>query len=99
MDKIVRNFEIEKDLDWTYGIEIKRLREELDRLEKKGATHIDIEPYSNYDSAFVDISAYANRIETDEEFKERIEKEQARQKAIEEREIEQLKKLQEKYQS
>ena len=35
---------------------------------------------------------------TDEEFKERIEKQQAWQKAIEEREIEQLKKLQEKYQ-
>lgn len=99
MGKKVRNFEIEKDLDWTYGIEIKRLREELDRLEKKGATHIEIKPYSYYDSACVDIHAYANRIETDEEFKERIEKEQARKKEIEEREIEQLKKLQEKYQS
>ena len=98
MDKIVRDFEIERDLDWTYGIEIKRLREELDWLEKEGATHIGIEPYSSYDSACVDISAYANRIETDEEFKERIEKQQAWQKAIEEREIEQLKKLQEKYQ-
>ena len=99
MDKIVRNFEIEKDLDWTYGIEIKRLREELDRLEKKGATHINIEPYSEFDVPYADISAYANRIETDEEFKGRIEKEQARQKARAERGIEQLKKLQEKYQS
>ena len=99
MDKIVRNFEIERNLDWGYGIEIERLRGELDRLEKKGATHINIEPYSEFDVAYSNISAYANRIETDEELKERIEKEKARQKAIEEMEIEQLKKLQEKYQS
>lgn len=98
MEKIVRNFEIEKDLDWTYGIEISKLREELDRLEKAGATYIEIEPYNSYDCAYVDIIAYANRMETDEECRQRLDKEQKRKDDIARRELEQLRKLQEKYQ-
>lgn len=97
MEKITRNFTVEKDLDWTYGIEIKALREDLDRLEKAGATHIEIEPYEEYGSAYVEIKAYANREETDEECKLRLDKEQARKDDIARRELEQLRKLQEKY--
>ncbi len=97
MKKITRNFKVNYNLDWTYGIEIARLREDLDELEKLGATHIEIEAYNNYDCACVDIDAYANRLETDEEYTERINKENKRKEDIERRELEQLQKLQEKY--
>lgn len=99
MEKIFRNFEIEKDLDWTNGIQIADLRNELCRLEKAGATHIEIEPYNSYDCAYVDIIAYANREETDEECKQRLEKEQKHKDDIERMELEQLRKLKEKYNS
>lgn len=97
MKKIVRNFTVEKDLDWNYGIKIEKLRAELDRLEKLGATDIEIEPTESYGSMYVEITAYANRMETDEECKERTGKEQARKDDIARRELEQLRKLQEKY--
>lgn len=98
MEKIVRNFTVEKELNWDYGIKIEKLRAELDRLEALGATDIEIEATEIYGSAYVEITAYANRLETDEECKERLSKEQARKDDIARRELEQLRKLQEKYQ-
>ena len=97
MKKIVRNFTVEKNLHWDYGIKIEKLRAELDRLEVLGATDIEIEPIERYGSAYVEITAYAKRVETDEECKERKEKEQARKDDIARRKLEQLRKLQEKH--
>lgn len=97
MSKIIRNFKIDYSLDWTYGIDIEDLRKDLDELEKLGATHIEIEPYVSYDCPGVSIDAYANRLETDDEYNERVRIEKFRKKEIEDRELEQLMKLQEKY--
>lgn len=90
-NKQFRNFEIENQLDWCYGISILKLRDELDRLEKLGATHIEIEPYDDYASPYVIINAYVNRLETDEEYSDRISKENF------DKEMQQLRELQEKY--
>jgi len=98
MKKITRLFEVEKVTDWTYGIDISELREDLDRLEKLGATYIDIEPEESYGCAYVDIIAYAKREETDEEYIQRLENEQKRMDDLKQRELEQLRMLQEKYQ-
>lgn len=97
MENIVRTFIVEEGLEWNYGIKIERLREELDRLEALGVTDIEIEPVENYGSFSVGITAYANRLETDEECKERLSKEKERKDNIKRFELEQLRKLQEKY--
>jgi len=97
MKKQVRNFKVDFNFDWTYGVEISKLREDLDALEKLGVTSIDIEPESSYDCDYVGIEAYCNRIETDEEYTERINEQKRREDELKRRDLEQLQRLQEKY--
>lgn len=97
MKKQVRNFKVDFNFDWTYGVEISKLREDLDALEKLGVTHVDIEPELSYDCAYVEIEAHCNRIETDEEYKQRIDEQKRRDDEVMRRDLEQLQKLQEKY--
>lgn len=96
-NKQFRNFEIENQLDWCYGISILKLRDDLDRLEKLGATHIEIVPYDDYGSPYVRVNAYANRLETNEEYSARISKENFDKEMIQLKEMQQLRELQEKY--
>ena len=93
----VRRFEVKFDFDWEYGVEISKLREDLDTLEKLGATHVDIDSYIDYDCASVSFNGYVDREETDSEQKYRINKEEARENNIKQRELEQLRKLKDKY--
>jgi hypothetical protein len=97
MEKEVRNFKIDYSLNWTYGVEIKKLREDLEALEKLGATHVEIEPGISYDCPYVEINAMCERIETDEEFKARIDEVNRRQEENKRRELEQLERLKLKY--
>jgi len=97
MEKIVRRFKIDYSLDWTYGLEIKKLREDLEAIEKLGATHIEIEHGISYDCSYVEIDAYAERLETDEECKARIDEDNKRQQEIKRRELAQLEQLKSKY--
>ena len=97
MEKQVRNFKIDYELDWEYGIEISKIRKDLDELEKLGATHVEIESDEDYGCAFTIIHAHAERIETDEEFKDRVSKEEARKQSRINRELEVLKILEMKY--
>lgn len=99
MEKIVRNFKIDYTLDWTYGVSISKLREDLDAIEKLGATHVEIEHGVSYDCSYVEIDAYAERIETDEECQQRINKMNARQAEVKSRELAQLEALKLKYKS
>lgn len=97
MEKQVRRFKVDFDFNWTYGVEIKKLKEDLDTLEKLGVTEIEIEAEENYGSVSVKIEAYINRIETDEECKVRVDKENQRQEDIKRRELAELEKLKSKY--
>ena len=97
MEKQVRRFKVDFDFNWTYGVEIKKLKEDLDTLEKLGVTEVEIEAEDNWGSPFVTIEAYINRIETDDECKARIDKENQRQEEIKRRDLEQLEKLKSKY--
>ena len=97
MEKQVRNFKIDYSLDWTYGVEISKIRADLDAVEKLGATHIEIEHGVSYDCSYVEIDAISNRLETDEECKARIDEMTKRQEEIKRRELEQLEKLKLKY--
>lgn len=96
-EKEIRMFEVPFNFNWTYGIELKKLKEDLDVLEKLGVTEIDIEAEEYYRSASVIIKAFTNRLETDEEFNSRINKENARLKIIEQQELAQLERLNKKY--
>lgn len=97
MEKEIRKFKVEYSFDWTYGVEIKKMREDLDALEKLGATHVEIEPGISYDCHYVEIYATADRIETDEEFNKRVAETNRRQADNERRELEQLQRLKLKY--
>ena len=97
MEKQVRKFKVYFDFSWTCGVEIKKLKEDLDTLEKMGVTEIEIEAEDNWGCPSVTIEAYINRLETDEECKTRTDKENQRQEEIKRRELEQLEKLKSKY--
>lgn len=97
MEKQVRKFKVDFDFNWTYGVEIKKLKDDLDTLEKMGVTEIEIEAEDNWGCASITIEAYINRLETDEEFKTRSDKENQVKEEIKRRELEQLEKLKSKY--
>jgi hypothetical protein len=97
MKKQLRRFKVDFDFNWTYGVDIKKLREDLDRLEKLGVTSIEIEAYENYGCASITIEAFTERMETDEECKARINNEKKRQDEITQRELAQLETLKKKY--
>ena len=97
MEKQVRRFKVDFDFNWTYGVEIKKLKEDLETLEKLGITEIEIDAEDNWGSPSVTIQAFIDRIETDEECNARVAKENQRQEDIKRRELEQFEKLKSKY--
>lgn len=97
MEKQIRRFKVNFDFDWTYGVEIKKLKEDLETLEKLGVTEIEIEAEDNWGSPSVTIEAFAERLETDDEFKERIRMKEQTKKSFEQMELEEYKRLKAKY--
>ncbi len=97
MEKEVRRFKVDYSLDWEYGVEISKLRADLDAIEALGATHVEIESSISYDCAYVTIEPVSEHLETDEEFKARVEEVEKRQSEIKRIELEQLEKLKSKY--
>lgn len=98
MENLKRQFDIDYSLDWEYGATISKMREDLDAIEKLGATHVDITTDVSYDCAYLTIQALSERLETDEEVKERINEVLRRKAEIERRELETLEELKLKYQ-
>jgi len=97
MEKQIRRFKVNFDFDWTYGVEIKKLKEDLETLEKLGVTEIEIEAEDNWGSPSVTIEAFTERLETDEEFSERIRMKEQTKKSFEQMELEQYERLKAKY--
>ena len=97
MEKEIRVFEVDYSLDWEYSVEISKIRADLDAIEALGATHVEIEASLSYDCAFVTIEPVSEHLETDEEFKARVEEVEQRESEIKRRELEQLEKLKSKY--
>jgi hypothetical protein len=96
-EKIIKQFPVNYDLQWTYGVSIADIRRDLDIIEAMGATHVDIESYESYGSVTININVKAEREETDEEFRERLESEERNRKRREEQELAQLETLMAKY--
>lgn len=99
LDKIKRNFKVDYYFDWTYGVTITQIREDLDALEKLGVTSIDMDTMDNYGSISISIEAISNRLETDEEYFERKKKEDEFADKLKQAELKQLEILQNKYKS
>lgn len=97
MEKIIRNFPIEYSFDWSGENEISKLKAEIAELENLGVTHICIDVEDSDEAVF---KAIGPRLETDEEYQQRINFE-INQKKIKERikkmEIEQYNRIKEKY--
>lgn len=86
-------------LDWEYDTEISAIREDLDAIEKLGATHVSIEKYTEYDCTYLDIKAQMHRLETDEEYAIRTTKEEMYKRETKRKELEMLERLTAKYKS
>ena len=93
MEKQVRKCEVKFYFHWEYGVEISKIREDLDTLEKLGATHVQAEAYESYDCIYMSFGGYANREETDQEFKNRINELRRLEQVTKDRELEQLRQL------
>ena len=97
MEKQIRKIRINFDFNWTYGVEIKKLKEDLETLEKLGVTEIEIEAEDNWGVPSVTIEAFTKRLETDEEFKERLDKEKKIKEYLVLTELRELERLKAKY--
>ncbi len=74
MEKQVKRFKVDFNFDWSC-VEIKKLKEDLDTLEKMGVTEIEITAENYWEYISPKIEAYTERLETDDEYKTRIDKE------------------------
>jgi len=97
MEREVRQFKVDYDLDWLYEVKISKLREDLDAIEKLGATHVIIESGASYDCPYTTIEAVSEHLETDEEFSIRVKEIEQIQSEIKRKELEQFSQLKMKY--
>jgi len=93
MDKQVIRENIGYNFDWSDSNSIESIREDLDNLEKRGATHVEIEVYEH--SLYC--QAYSERPETDTEQAERLRIEQERSERQKERDLKQYEIIKSKY--
>lgn len=94
MEKQVIRENIGYNFDWSDTNSIESIREDLDNLEKKGATHVEIEVYEHslYCQAYSE-----RRLETDTEQAERLRMEQERAERQKERDLKQYEIIKSKY--
>ena len=85
--------QIPYQLDWEESIDIKKISEDLKELKKLGATYIVIENNEIY----VTFSAYCKRLETDDEYKNRLQRDKAWKQEQKSRELKELERLKAKY--
>lgn len=60
------------NFDWTYGVELSKIKKDIEELEKLGVTHLDIEACESYGCTSIEIEAIKERFETDLEVAKRI---------------------------
>lgn len=97
MEKIIIDSILNYCLNWEYGIEISKLKNDIEEIEKLGATHVNIDSAIIYDDSYVIIDPICRRLETDEEFETRKMISELSLKENRERELRQLEILKAKY--
>jgi len=98
MDKIKRRFKVKYDLDhWEDGVEIRKLKEDIEAIEKLGATHVEIDHGVSYDCSYMTITPVSERIETDDEYNERVRCAKKKQDELKQIELKRLEEIKLKY--
>lgn len=101
MKKITKVEKIDKCLGWTFGwthgVPLSKIKEDIEKLEKQGITHINIKLADYRGNQCISIETEIQRLETDEEFEERCNIEKAKWKKIEDRELAEFERLKKKF--
>ena len=69
---IVRRFDLDVHVDWSYDISLAKLKEQIAKLEEAGATGIDICVEESYGSHYIRFQPFVEREETPDEVAERL---------------------------
>jgi len=96
MKKILKKFDVPYYLNWKYAT-IDQIREDLNEIEKLGATYVELGYTENDGCVSVYVDPKVNRLETDEEFEKRISDENDSNERIKTRELAELERLKNKY--
>ena len=97
MEKQIRKFEVNYRLNWLDGVEISKIKADIEELEKLGATHVEID-IASYENGYAsEIIATSKRLETDEECQLRIKEEEERMERVKQLELKNLERLKAKY--
>lgn len=96
-EKIIITEKVDYDFNWCWGIELSQMKKDIEELEKLGVTHINIEPYIEYDCSSVKIDATFEREETDEELAERLQQIKTKEEKRKEADLKLLNELKKKY--
>ena len=94
MNKIKKHFDVNHQYLYWDGRSITQIKQDLEELEKLGATHINIQ-YWHDDG--IEISATSERFETDEEYNKRIQQLELKNQTVKEKELQELQRLINKY--
>ena len=62
---------VDYNLDWNFSVDLNKIKNDILELEKLGATHIEITSSVSYDCAEIEIQAFVERQETEEEYQKR----------------------------
>jgi hypothetical protein len=97
MKKIERWFKVDYDLGWEYDGAISKIKKDIEELEKLGATHVEIDEETSFGESSIRIRAFSERMETDEEYQERIDEESKKEEEIKRRDLAKLEEIKSKY--
>lgn len=98
MVKINKVIDTGYSFDWEYSPSISKIREDIDEMEKRGITHINIELYELYPYCYsISMKAEIHRLETDGEYEERTMCEAYKLKTNEARELAEYERLKKKF--
>lgn len=102
MEKRMSHFPVPFNFEWEGETEVSKLFDDIIELKNLGATHVYINlEYNNDAHPSIDFTAISQKLETDEEFQERVKREAEMQNIIKEKiktmEIEQYYRIKEKY--
>jgi hypothetical protein len=93
MEKRIVSVDVPFNFGWVYGVTLQEIKNDIQEMEKLGVNYIDI--FEDYGS--IVCKAQIERLETDEEFKDRINKESVNRALVKERELKMLQELKAKY--
>ena len=71
-NKLVRDFKVDYNITWDNYVEIKKIKSDLSKLQKLGATHINFDIEEMYGDLILNVTATLKREETDDEYNTRL---------------------------